>query len=353
MKPLKPFGKKSLISRINHRLFYSAKSRNYLERIDLLCAEVALLSSYSADTVYRLDYATMRYSYISRNVTRLLGYSPDEIGQMNVRSLIEETRLIDDGITTVESYVGLEQMRKNREINKWQADYLMRTKDGHAIWVADISYADRDDAGNIIGSIGSLRDITGRVYAEMQMKEAMGELAVHDGATGMFTRKAYFHRLDEELRRVKRSRSEVSLVLMEIDNLRNIAQERTPEFKDFVMSDLTRIIHNCLRETDVAARIETERFAFILPDTMAESAFWVAERIRTSLQNHSFTNARHTIACKMQLSFGIVTSRSVESLDVTDLHEMALKRLSYSKQESNNAIIGDDIGLAQVSGVFH
>ncbi len=52
--------------------------------VDDLRDEIALLTSYSTDTIYRLRYDTMQYDYISPSVERLLGYTQDEIRRMKV-----------------------------------------------------------------------------------------------------------------------------------------------------------------------------------------------------------------------------------------------------------------------------
>ncbi len=136
-----------------------------LSEVGRLRAEIELLTSCSRDVVYRLRYDTMQYVYISPSVTKLLGYSVDELMKINMRSLILETRIVTDGMKPVESYKNLEENRKKGAVQKWQADYLMKTKDGREIWVSDISYPWFDKKGAIIGSNGSLRDITDRMAA--------------------------------------------------------------------------------------------------------------------------------------------------------------------------------------------
>lgn len=138
--------------------------------LNKLKAELELLSTYSNDVIYRLRYDTMSYDYISPSVERLLGYTPAQMRKINFRNLILETRIVTDGLRPVTSYAGLEASRSKREVSKWQADYLIRAKDGHTLWVADVSYPWFDEKGAIIGSVGSLRDITERVEAEARLR---------------------------------------------------------------------------------------------------------------------------------------------------------------------------------------
>jgi len=326
----------------------------HLATIQQLKEELELLSSFSTDTVYRLDYSTMTYSYVSASVTKLLGYSTEEIKKMNVRTLIIETRLIDDGMKQVESYAGLELMRKNREVAKWQADYLMRTKDGRKIWVSDISYPWHDKNGKLLGSVGSLRDITDRVYAEQQMKEAVTELVSRDVLTGLPLRKQFFVKLEDEVKRTRRSGKDASLLVIDIDKFNALNQNHTNEFGDFVLQELTKLILSCLRETDMASRVGGEEFAIVLPDTSAEGAYWVAERIRTTVNSHQFTSRHSTKPVQVTLSIGVATSRETQEPDAAHLLSLADNRVYMAKQMGRNRVsTGDTHAHTSASGVLH
>lgn len=333
----------------------SRKAIEHLATIQNLKDELELLANFSTDTVYRLDYESMTYSYVSPNVTKLLGYSTEEIMKMNVRTLIIETRLIDDGMKQVESYAGLELMRKNREVAKWQADYLMRTKDGRKIWVSDISYPWHDKNGKLLGSVGSLRDITDRIYAEQQMKEAVTELVSRDVLTGLPLRKQFFVKLEDEVKRTRRSGKDAALLMIDIDRFSALNQDHTNAFGDFVLQELTKLIHSCLRETDMAARVGGEEFAIVLPDTSAEGAYWVAERIRTTVNSHQFQSRHSSQPVKVTLSIGVATARETPEADAGTLLTLADHRVYLAKQLGRNQVAtGDASHAAQAqSGLLH
>lgn len=315
----------------------------HLAQLQQLRDELELLTKYSTDTVYRLDYETMRYAYISPNVEKLLGYAPQELAEMSVRSLILETRLINDGITQVESYAGLELMRKHREVQKWQADYLMRTKDGRKVWVSDISYPWCDKKGKLLGSVGSLRDITERMYAEQQMKEAITELAPHDMLTGLATRGQCFQKLHDELKRGKRTRSEVAVLVLNIDGFRRVNEAYNQMFGDFVLQEMTRLMLSCLRETDLACRIGGDEFACVLADTSPEGAYWVAERIRTTVAQHHFraSTSAHPVECSV--SIGIAHRAETDADHPASLFALAEQRMHAAKQKGKNRVVHAEI----------
>lgn len=319
--------------------------------LSALREELALLTHYSTDTVYRLDYTTMRYSYVSPNVKKLLGYEAEELKQLNLRDLILETRLIDETIHTVESFSGLEFKRKARQTQKWQADYLMKTKDGKSIWVADVSYPWRNEAGEIIGSVGSLRDISERMYAEAQMRDAVSEITQHDALTGLGTRGQFFQKMTDELKRSKRSRSELSVLMLQLDGFSQTVAPYSPAFGDYVLKESAKLMLGCLRETDLACRIDGDKFGIVLCDTGAEGAFWVAERLRTSLQSHEFKPGLSIPPVHISASIGLAASREPDADHAASLFSLADFRLNLARQKGKNHVVAHDGDIPRASAV--
>lgn len=324
----------------------SAYSKDVLAQsvtLDELKSEVELLSSFSTDVIYRLRYDTMKYDYISPSVTKLLGYNPAELMDMSVRTLIQETRIVSDGMKTVESYETLEENRRRGDVSKWQADYLMRTKDGRKVWVSDISYPWFDKKGAIIGSVGSLRDITERVEAESRVKEELINTANTDPLTGLVNRRVFFTRMEEELRRVKRSHTDISVLLIDIDHFKTVNDSYGHDAGDQVLTEITTLIQACLRETDTAARLGGEEFGCLLPETPASGAYWVAERIRTSIAKHSFMVSNGTQPVGCTVSIGIAGARFDEDTDAQSLYKVADTRLYIAKHTGRNQVSIDEL----------
>lgn len=306
--------------------------------------EIALLTNYSTDTIYRLRYATMHYDYISPSVERLLGYTADEIRAMNIRSLILETRIVTDTMRPVYSFHELEASRKRGEVSQWQADYRMKTRDGKEIWVADISYPWYDATGTIIGSVGSLRDITGRVEAEARVREEIERMANTDALTGLANRRAFFARVEDELKRLRRSHDESSLLLVDIDRFKKINAEHGQAAGDEVIRQVASIVQSCLRTTDIGARVGGEEFAALLPDTPAAGAYWVAERIRAAVQKNIFTDGEgkpYPFQCTV--SIGIASAPAAEAADASSFYTIADTRLFIAKQTGRNQVSMDEL----------
>ncbi len=311
--------------------------------VEELKAEIELLTSYSTDTIYRLRYDTMQYDYVSPSVIRLLGFTQDEIKRLSIRSLIIETRIVNDPLNPVESFTPLEENRKRGDVSKWQADYLIRTKDGRKIWVSDISYPWFDDKGAIVGSVGSLRDITERVEAEKRARDDIMRMTSTDLLTNLSTRRVFFDKLDDELKRIKRNHEDMSIMLIDMDYFKNINNNYGQEVGDKVLQGVARIIASCLRETDTGARIGGEEFGVVLPETPASGAYWVAERIRAAVAKETFAlgEENHLFGCTV--SIGIASARFDQKLDANTLYKIADQRLYIAKHTGRNQVSMDEL----------
>ncbi|NDF12742.1 MAG: diguanylate cyclase [Proteobacteria bacterium] len=319
------------------------KANSMAHQLEQMKSEIALLTSYASDTVYRLRYETMSYDYISQNISRLLGFTPQEMMKLSIRSLILETRIVTNGMKTVDTFEDLEKKRKEGDVNKWQADYLMRTKDGRKIWVSDVSHPWFDEHGTIIGSIGSLRDITDRVEAENRVKEELSRIANTDALTGLSNRRQFFSFLEMELKRIQRNSSDVSILLLDVDHFKRINDGYGHDVGDRVLIELAKIIKNALRETDFPARIGGEEFAIMLPDTPAEGAYWVAERVRLAVLKHGFEVGSDKEPVNCTVSVGVASSTMGNDLDASALYKMADTRLYIAKNTGRNQVSVDEI----------
>ena len=310
-----------------------------------LQSQIKFLTSYSSDTIYRLRYDTMNYDYISPAVVRLIGFTEEELKKINFRSLIIETRIVTSGMKKVESFAELEKRRKSGDVNKWQADYLVRTKDGRKIWISDISYPWFDEKGTIIGSVGTLRDITERIDVENKVRDELAKIALTDALTDLANRREFFSRLDNEMKRINRTHSDVSILIADIDHFKKVNDSFGHDVGDQVLIQISGVIKSCLRETDLAARLGGEEFGILLPDTPLEGAYWVAERIRLAIAKHTFTGSieKHPIGCTV--SVGVASANSSNNQEATDLYKMADTRLYIAKNTGRNQVSIDEIDI--------
>ena len=323
---------------------YAKRVLSLSSQVDKLSTEVELLTTYATDTIYRLRYENMAYDYISPAIERLLGYSLAEISAMDFRSLIVETRIVEDNMPAVKDYHIYEDKRRRGETQCWQADYLMTKKDGTRIWVSDVSYPWYDAEGNVIGSTGCLRDITDRIRVESRIKKELMRLLHVDPLTNLANRREFFQRANNELKRQQRSRTDLSVLLLDIDHFKKVNDHFGDAVGDKVLVEMAEVIKTCLRETDLAARLSGEEFAILLPDTDQQGAYFVADRICKTIANHAFLayeNRDKPIHCTV--SIGVASAMPTEEKTTTDLYKLADTRLYIAKNTGRNQVSMDEV----------
>jgi len=318
----------------HHELGLNRNKKGFLTQVTQLGDEIKLLTEYSTDTIYRLDYRSMKYNYISPAVSRLLGFTPQEMKRINFRSLIVETKLVTDGLKKVSSFEELEDKRKAGDVGKWNADYLIRTKSGERIWVSDNSFPWFDENGKVIGAVGSLRDITERVKIEEKLFSDIQNLSTQDALTGLAGKANFFSAVDRELKRIKRSSEQVGLVIFDIDD----AARFDKNISDRLMIEVAHTIKTALRETDVLARIEGGMFAVMLPETEMKGAYSMADRVRELVTKKEFTFGGDKKALKCTISAGVANASAGDNLSVSDFFKLADTRLYIAKKAGKSQV---------------
>jgi diguanylate cyclase (GGDEF)-like protein len=123
-------------------------------------------------------------------------------------------------------------------------------------------------------------------------------LAITDELTGIYNRRAFQKVLDRELRRSKRYQKPLSLIMLDVDGFKAINDTYGHEAGDSVLKVLAAQLQSSIRDIDFLARYGGDEFAVILPETRAEEAAILAERLKKTVSNHpvSIDSSFHTIS---------------------------------------------------------
>jgi diguanylate cyclase (GGDEF)-like protein/PAS domain S-box-containing protein len=147
-------------------------------------------------------------------------------------------------------------------------------------------------------------DITDRKLAE----ERLSFISLHDMMTGLYNR-VFF---DDELARLDKSRIRpITIVVCDMDNLKQINDQFGHKAGDIALQNIANILQNCFREEDIVARIGGDEFSIILPLVGPELADRIISRINTCIQQK---NAQCTAEEKLGLSTGYCTAGKDDSL---------------------------------------
>ena len=173
------------------------------------------------------------------------------------------------------------------------------------------------------------------------------EDALTDHLTGLANRRRFERQLEREVARTERYEHSFSLLLLDIDNFKNL----NDTFGHHTGDEALRLIGKALREEtrgiDLAARIGGEEFAVILVETNLQGGLEVAERLREAIKNMPIPLAGHITA-----SFGVVEcpSHARNSRDLMSGADVALYEAKRAGRDrvaqiqpikSNSATAGD------------
>lgn len=144
----------------------------------------------------------------------------------------------------------------------------------------------------------------------------------HDGRTGLWNREALLSLIFQETDRVQRMKTDLCLILMDLDGFSRINHEYGYEAGDSVLTELANRFRRQLRSYDLIGRCGEDEFLLAAPGCCRESAVTLAERIRETTLARPF--AVGVEATTLTASFGIAASRGRSPLVVLREAERAL-----------------------------
>jgi len=156
-----------------------------------------------------------------------------------------------------------------------------------------------------------------------------------DVKTGLFNHGYFKQQVANELSRANRFDRPLTIIMADLDLLRNINNTYGHLAGDEVLIGVSKILKQSIREYDVAARFGGEEFAILLPETTIQQAYERVESIRATIESMEFTIPTSALGIRATMSFGIASRESLSQTTDEIIHN-ADAALYHSKLSGRN-----------------
>ncbi|HNS14399.1 MAG TPA: diguanylate cyclase [Syntrophorhabdaceae bacterium] len=169
---------------------------------------------------------------------------------------------------------------------------------------------------------------------KIRLFQEIKTLSIHDGLTGIYNHTYIINKLNEEIERAKRYHSDLSVMLFDLDNFKDVNDTYGHLAGDFVLQKVAELFTKRLRTIDIVGRYGGEEFLVILPETDLERAYVVGERLRTGVEQEPFIYEDHQIKLTVSGGIGLYQQGHIAN----DLIKIADNNLYKAKREGKNRL---------------
>lgn len=151
--------------------------------------------------------------------------------------------------------------------------------------LADKIDAEVFDTKRDLPPVELLCEIIGSAMFNIGLYSQVERKAQTDSMTNLLNHSTFYNVLTREVNRARRYSNSLSLIMIDLDNLKLINDNYGHRAGDAVLIHVSQKILNCIRETDMAARYGGDEFAIILPNTSLADAVNVSKRLSLTVSS--------------------------------------------------------------------
>ena len=176
-------------------------------------------------------------------------------------------------------------------------------------------------------------------------KAQLWDMAVTDSLTGLFVRRYFMVKLQEELHRAERYNNILSIVMADLDRFKNINDTYGHDAGDRVLKAVGKFLQKNIRDVDMVARYGGEEFVIMIPEAAKDAAHSLSKRLRRQMSELKIEDLP-----PITISLGIATFPH-DGANLEDLIKKADAAMYAAKRAGRNRVVkySQDIPLVRES----
>jgi len=179
----------------------------------------------------------------------------------------------------------------------------------------------------------------GLAIERAQLYSRMEELSITDPLTKLSNRRYLEERMTEEMARSQRHQRPLSVTMLDIDHFKSVNDTHGHAMGDSVLKGVAKLIREEARTTDIPARYGGEEFMLVSPDTPAEEAVVLAERLRERIESCAFEGEGENEGTVLHVTISMgVAAAPTDAHDKQALVERADAALYHAKESGRNRV---------------
>ena len=166
------------------------------------------------------------------------------------------------------------------------------------------------------------------------------EMAITEQLTGLHNRRYMARHLDNLLSNAKKNERPLTFVIMDIDHFEKVNDTYGHDIGDEVLKEFAGRIAANTRGIDLACRYVSEEFVVVMPDTDAQAAYAIAERLRQTVEVNPVKISREPGALNITISIGFAKIEGADD-NAETLLQRADQALYRAKGSGRNRVVAD------------
>lgn len=269
-----------------NRLYFLSVARNITKRIaferemNTRNQGIWFALNEASDGIWEWEIATS-YVFFSPQLKKMLGYGPDEM-RPHVETWASNVHP-DDLARVMETL----QMHLAGKRSTYQAEYRLRNRNGHYLWVHDKGkVCQRDAQGEPTHVVGMVQNITEHKKLQHQLEQ----LAANDMLTGLPNRRQGHRLVNEQIDLAKELNYPLCLAVIDFDHFKQINDLHGHQLGDKVLQFGADLIRKAVRAQDMVFRWGGEEFVLLFPVTELKQAHMITRQLHHIFHETEWTD---------------------------------------------------------------